>query len=102
MICYWCDTELIWGGDIDIDESMPTYPEFSVMTNLSCPKCFSEVEILKKRDNKGIYKNLSPLQIKEMWVKAERPLNPDIILPMQNNLSLDQSVSLITNAFFKK
>ena len=59
-------------------------------------------EILKKRDNKGIYKNLSPLQIKEMWVKAERPLNPDIILPMQNNLSLDQSVSLITNAFFKK
>ena len=34
----------------DIDESMPTYPEFSVMTNLSCSKCFSEVEILKKRD----------------------------------------------------
>ena len=30
--------------------SMPTYPEFSVMTNLSCSKCFSEVEILKKRD----------------------------------------------------
>ena len=48
MKCYWCDTELIWGGDIDIDESMPTYPEFSVMTNLSCSKCFSEVEILKK------------------------------------------------------
>ena len=38
------------GCDIDIDESMPTYPEFSVMTNLSCPKCFSEVEVLKKRD----------------------------------------------------
>ena len=50
MKCYWCDTELIWGGYIDIDESMPTYPEFSVMTNLSCSKCFSEVEILKKRD----------------------------------------------------
>ena len=27
-----------------------SYPEFSVMTNLSCPKCFSEVEVLKKRD----------------------------------------------------
>ena len=50
MNCYWCDTELITGGDIDIDESMPGYPEFSVMTNLSCPICFSEVEISKKRD----------------------------------------------------
>ena len=20
MKCYWCDNELIWGGDIDIDE----------------------------------------------------------------------------------
>ena len=45
MNCYWCDTELIWGGDIDIDESMLTYPEFSVMTNLSCPKCNSYVEV---------------------------------------------------------
>ena len=50
MKCYWCDDDLIWGGDIDIDESMPTYPEFSVMTNLSCSKCFSEVEVLKKTD----------------------------------------------------
>ena len=45
MNCYWCDTELIWGGDIDIDDSMPTYPEFSVMTNLSCPKFNSYVEV---------------------------------------------------------
>jgi len=50
MNCYWCDAELITGGDIDIDESMPGYPEFSVKTNLSCPRCFSEVEVLKKRD----------------------------------------------------
>jgi|TARA_Y100000052_G_C2936921_1_gene78058 hypothetical protein len=48
--CYWCGFELLPSGDIDIDESMPTYPEFSVMTNLSCPKCFSEVEVLKKRN----------------------------------------------------
>ena len=47
MNCYWCDTELIWGGDIDIEEDMNGYPKFSVMTNLFCPKCFSEVEILK-------------------------------------------------------
>ena len=50
MNCYWCDTELITGGDIDIEEDMSGYPEFSVMTNLSSPKCFSEVEVLKKRD----------------------------------------------------
>ena len=49
MKCYWCDTELIIGGDIDIEEDMSSYPEFSVMTNLSCPKCFSEVEIFKKK-----------------------------------------------------
>ena len=50
MNCWHCKTKLICGGEIDIDESMPTYLEYSVMTNLSCPKCFSEVEVLKKRD----------------------------------------------------
>ena len=52
MNCYWCNNELIIGSDIDIDETMHPnlYPEFSVRTNLSCPRCFSEVEILKKRD----------------------------------------------------
>ena len=50
MKCYWCDNELSSGVDSDIDESMPTYPEFSVMTNLSCSKCVAEVEVLKKRD----------------------------------------------------
>ena len=46
MNCWHCKTELIWGGDQDTDDNS----EFSVMTNLSCPKCYSEVEILKKRD----------------------------------------------------
>ena len=50
MNCWHCKTELIWGGDIDIDESMPTYPEFSVMTNLSCPKCHSFVEVYLPRN----------------------------------------------------
>ena len=31
MNCYWCDFELIWGGDQDTDDN----PEFSVETNLS-------------------------------------------------------------------
>ena len=50
MNCYWCNTELIAGSDIDIEDGMNGCLDFSVMTNLSCPKCFSEVEVLKKRD----------------------------------------------------
>ena len=52
MNCYWCNTELIVGGDIDTDESMHSnlYEEYSVITNLSCPKCFANVEVLKKKD----------------------------------------------------
>jgi len=38
--CWHCKTELIWGGDQDIDD------EFYVMvTNLSCPKCESIVDV---------------------------------------------------------
>ena len=46
MNCFWCDSKLAWGGDQDTDDN----PEFSVETNLSCPRCFSEVTVLKKRD----------------------------------------------------
>ena len=36
MNCWHCNTELIWGGDHDIqDESDGS----SMETNLSCPKC---------------------------------------------------------------
>ena len=49
--CWHCKTELIWGGDHCIDEDLTLFldPEFSMVTNLSCPKCFSDVEVLKKR-----------------------------------------------------
>ena len=50
MKWWWCDSDLIWGSDVDIEEGMAGYPEFSVMTNLSCPRCESQVEILKKSD----------------------------------------------------
>ena len=50
MNCYWFYTDLVHVADIDIDESMPQYPEFSVITNLSCFRCGSQVEVLKKRD----------------------------------------------------
>ena len=59
-------------------------------------------EFLKKRDNKGIYNNLSTLEIEKMWEKAERPLSPDVIIPMEKNLNLNECVNLIINAFFKK
>ena len=46
MKCYWCDTELTWGGDHDTEDNT----EYSVLTNLTCPKCNSYVEIYKRRD----------------------------------------------------
>ena len=46
MNCYWCDAELIWGGDHDTEDNT----EYSVLTNLTCPKCNSYVEIYKRRD----------------------------------------------------
>ena len=51
MNCWHCKTELIWGGDHDIEEENDTY---SIVTNLSCPnpKCGSYVEVyyLKEKD----------------------------------------------------
>ena len=51
MYCFWCSTELNIGASIDIDESMHPilYEEYSVRTSLTCPKCFSDVEVLKKK-----------------------------------------------------
>ena len=38
MKCWHCDTELIWGGDHDIEHEDE---EFCMETNLSCPNCGS-------------------------------------------------------------
>ena len=40
MNCWHCDTELIWGGDQDLENT-----EHSMVTNLSCPNCDSYVEV---------------------------------------------------------
>ena len=40
MNCWHCKTELIWGGDHDISEEDS---EYSMVTNLHCPNCNSEV-----------------------------------------------------------
>ena len=41
MNCWHCKTQLIWGGDNDADKDS----EYLVVTNLSCPKCKSYVEV---------------------------------------------------------
>ena len=52
MNCWHCETELIWGGDHDMDgEDYPLRSgEYSMVTNLSCPKCNSFVEVYLPRD----------------------------------------------------
>ena len=42
MKCWHCDTELIWGGDHDIEEENDAY---SIVSNLSCPNFHSVVEV---------------------------------------------------------
>jgi DnaJ-class molecular chaperone len=39
MKCWHCDTELIWGGDDDLEDD----EDFVMVTNLSCPTCNSFV-----------------------------------------------------------
>ena len=46
MNCWHCKTELIWGGDHDIDEDESM--EYDMITNLTCPKCESYVEVYHK------------------------------------------------------
>jgi len=46
--CWHCNNELIWGGDHDIDEEDE---EYSIVTNLSCPQCKSDVYVYYPREN---------------------------------------------------
>jgi len=49
MNCWHCQTELIWGGDDSVDEySLPhLQDQYTMVTNLSCPKCHCDVEVYK-------------------------------------------------------
>ena len=47
MNCYNCNSELIWGGDHDIEEENEDY---IMETNLSCPKCNSFVIIYTPKE----------------------------------------------------
>tara|TARA_R110001592_G_C12789586_1_gene715838 strand:+ start:488 stop:667 length:180 start_codon:yes stop_codon:yes gene_type:complete len=47
MNCWHCNTELIWGGDHDVEDS----EEHSIVTNLSCPNCGSYVEVYYPKED---------------------------------------------------
>jgi len=51
MNCWHCNSELIWGGDHDLSkEDDDTH---DMVTNLSCPKCGSNVYAYKAREEKS-------------------------------------------------
>ena len=39
MKCWFCHTELIWGGDQDIEEEFDHEDAHKMVTNLNCPNC---------------------------------------------------------------
>ena len=47
MNCWHCNTELIWGGDHDTEDENEDY---GMVTNLSCPKCKSYVEVFLPKE----------------------------------------------------
>ena len=55
MKCWHCGTELIWGGDHDLDED----DAYSMVTNLSCPNCNAFVEVYRPNLDHPDHKNES-------------------------------------------
>tara|TARA_B000000532_G_C18737746_1_gene349736 strand:+ start:430 stop:588 length:159 start_codon:yes stop_codon:yes gene_type:complete len=51
MNCWHCNTELIWGGDHDLEEENE---EYQMVSNLSCPECNSFVEVYLPKEEKTI------------------------------------------------
>ena len=49
MKCWHCNTELIWGGDHDIEDD----EEFIMATNLSCPNCKTLVMVFLPKEEKN-------------------------------------------------
>ena len=43
MKCWHCKTELIWGGDHDIDDEVID-SDFLIVSNFRCPRCESTAE----------------------------------------------------------
>ena len=47
MNCWHCKSKLVWGGDHDCDEDS----EFLIVSNFTCPKCNSYVEVFYPKDD---------------------------------------------------
>ena len=65
MNCWHCNTELIWGGDHDLEENDGKnigIGAYDMVTNLSCPNCGAYVEVYRPNydheDMKEYKKNL--------------------------------------------
>ena len=63
MQCWACKGELIWGGDHDIEDEGE---DFTIETNLSCPKCGAFVMVY--HGSKSKYNELTEKDIEE-WTK---------------------------------
>ena len=48
MNCWHCGTELIWGGDADMEKD--DSEDYDMETNLSCHNCGSFVLVYRKRE----------------------------------------------------
>ena len=46
MNCWHCKTELIWGGDHDIEDD----ETYGMVTNLSCPNCKCHVDVYRPKE----------------------------------------------------
>lgn len=49
MKCWVCNTELVWGGDHDLDEDFDGH---TIITNLSCPHCEAYIEVYHGKEIK--------------------------------------------------
>jgi len=50
MNCWVCNTELVWGGDHDLEENDENY---TIVTNLSCPSCEAWHEVYHGKEVKN-------------------------------------------------
>ena len=62
MNCWHCGTELIWGGDHDLEDMTD---EYDVVTNLSCPNCGAYVEVYRPNYDHEDMKEYRQKTIKE-------------------------------------